>query len=82
MASLAITCFGSAHHYLGVAALTDDKFDIAVRHLDAAVAANEALLHGPAAEASRLRLAESGERRSVPGGLASRRVGEKDQGGE
>jgi hypothetical protein len=62
MASLAVTCFGSVSHYLGVAALTMGELDLAVRHLHEAVAANETLMHRPAVQASRLRLTEARRR--------------------
>ena len=39
MASLAVVCFGSVHRALGVAAQTCGKLDLAVTHLQAAVAA-------------------------------------------
>jgi hypothetical protein len=58
MASLAIVCFGSAHHPLGVAAETMGDLDLADRHLTAAVSANEVLGHLPAAALSSQRLAE------------------------
>lgn len=60
--SLAIACFGSAHHALGVAALTMGDVDRAVTHLRDAVRQNLALAHWPAATASRDRLAKTLER--------------------
>ena len=61
--SLGITCFGSAWHALGVAALTCGRIDQAVEHFAAAVQHNLALGHGPAVVASRRRLAWALERR-------------------
>lgn len=55
--SLAVACFGSAHHALGVASLTTGDVDRAVNHLRAAVRQNLALAHWPAVTASRDRLA-------------------------
>ena len=49
MGSLAVVCFGSVHRPLGLAALTCGKHDLAIEHFAAAVAANEALGHRPAA---------------------------------
>ena len=56
-ASLAASCFGSAHHALGVACMTLGQSDRAVMHLRAAVRANQALGHWPAAVMSSRRLA-------------------------
>ncbi|MER6437230.1 hypothetical protein ABT275_12840 [Streptomyces sp. NPDC001185] len=55
--SLAVACFGSAHHALGVAALTVGDVDRAVAHLRDAVRQNLALGHWPAVTASWERLA-------------------------
>ncbi|PBC65468.1 hypothetical protein BKI49_03555 [Streptomyces sp. Tue6028] len=55
--SLAVACFGSAHHALGVAALTMGDVDRAVTHLRDAVQQNLALAHWPAVTASWDRLA-------------------------
>ncbi|MGY1823737.1 hypothetical protein [Geodermatophilus sp. SYSU D00079] len=71
MASLAVACFGSTHHALGVASLTVGDLDRAVTHLEAAVRANEALGHWPAAVLSRHRLGEARRRRARPGDGAS-----------
>ncbi|MGW7243782.1 hypothetical protein [Streptomyces sp. NPDC054804] len=57
--SLAVACFGSAHHALGVAALTVGDVDRAVTHLRYAVRQNLALPHWPAVTASRDRLADA-----------------------
>jgi hypothetical protein len=57
--SLGVTCFGSAQHALGVAALTTGQSDLAVEHLAAAVQQNLALAHWPALLASRQRLAQA-----------------------
>lgn len=59
MASLAVTCFGSTQHALGVASLTTGHVDRAVDHLRAAVKDNLALAHWPATLHSRLRYAEA-----------------------
>lgn len=55
--SLAVACFGSAHHALGVAALTTGDVDRAAAHLRDAVRQNLALAHWPAVTVSRERLA-------------------------
>jgi hypothetical protein len=62
MASLAVTCFGSARHPLGLAALTFGDAELAVTHLRAAVRDNLALGHWPAALSSRRKYAEALER--------------------
>ena len=56
MASLAVVCFGSVHRALGVAAQTCGKLDLAVTHLQAAVAASARLGHRPAALQARAEL--------------------------
>jgi hypothetical protein len=72
--SLGVTCFGSAQHALGVAALTTRQLDLAVEHLTAAVQDNLALAHWPALVASRQRLAQAHALRGAPGdGDAARR---------
>jgi hypothetical protein len=73
MASLAITCFGSVHHALGVAALTTGELDRAVAHLRRAVHRNLALGHWPAVLSSRLRLAEALDRRGTDDDKAAAR---------
>jgi hypothetical protein len=65
--SLGITCFGSAHHALGVAALTSRRLEAAIEHLHAAVQHNLALAHWPALVASRQRLAQAYALRGGPG---------------
>ena len=65
--SLGVTCFGSAQHALGVAALTTRQLDLAVEHLTAAVQHNLALAHWPALVASRQRLAQAHALRGAPG---------------
>lgn len=67
MAGLAVACFGSVHHALGVASLTTGDIDSAVHHLREAVRHNLALGHWPAVIASRLRYAEALEARGCPG---------------
>jgi hypothetical protein len=64
---LGVTCFGSAHHALGVASLTTGHLDRAVDHLRAAVRYNLALAHWPAVVASRRRLAQAYRLRGQPG---------------
>jgi hypothetical protein len=56
MASLAVVCFGSMHRALGIAALTCGQLDLAVTHLQAAVAASARLGHRPAALQARAEL--------------------------
>jgi hypothetical protein len=65
-ASLGVACFGSAHHALGVAALTLRDSGRAVAHLREAVHRNLALGHWPAVVASRVRYAEALELRGHP----------------
>jgi len=65
--SLAVTCFGSVEHALGVAALTSGRLDLAIEHLTAAVPHNLALAHWPALVASRARLAQAHALRGGPG---------------
>ncbi|MBE1586028.1 hypothetical protein ACFPOI_45010 [Nonomuraea angiospora] len=59
VASLGVACFGSAHHSLGMAALTTGDLPTAVEHLRAAVRGNLALEHWPAAALSRWRLGQA-----------------------
>jgi hypothetical protein len=76
MASLAVACFGSVHHALGVAALTTGDPDRAIAHLGEAITRNRTLGHWPAVEASRTAHAQA---------LALRdqtRDQTRDQGGE
>ncbi|MFI5589717.1 hypothetical protein ACIA5G_32035 [Amycolatopsis sp. NPDC051758] len=58
-ASLAVACFGSVQHALGVAMLTAGELERAVTHFRAAVRDNLALAHWPAAALSRARLAQA-----------------------
>lgn len=58
-ASLAVACFGSVQHALGVAMLTAGEPGRAAEHFRAAVRDNLALAHWPAAALSRARLAEA-----------------------
>lgn len=58
MGSLAVTCFGSVEHALGLAAQGMGLPDLAARHLRAAIRANLALGHSPAAAHSRYRLGQ------------------------
>jgi len=66
MASLAVACFGSVHHALGVASLTLGETERALKHFCEAIDANLALGHWPAVIVSRLRYAEARERRGLP----------------
>jgi hypothetical protein len=61
---LGVTCFGSTHQALGVAALTTRHLDLAVEHLTAAVQHNLALPHWPALAFSRQRLARARQLRA------------------
>ncbi|MEV4283972.1 hypothetical protein AB0K40_00555 [Nonomuraea bangladeshensis] len=70
--SLGVVCFGSAEHPLGMAALTTGDLDLAVRHLRAAVQANLALGHWPAAALSRCRLGQALALRDGPRDAAAR----------
>jgi DNA-binding SARP family transcriptional activator len=85
MGSLAVACFGSAQHALGVAALTVGRVDHAVEHLRRAVRHNLALGHWPAACLSRSRLGQALGRRAGPGDAAAadqelaQAAGEADQ---
>jgi hypothetical protein len=64
--SLGVTCFGSAQHALGIAALTSGDLDRAIDHLRAAVRHNLALAHWPAVLASRQRLVQALALRAGP----------------
>ncbi|TMR16775.1 hypothetical protein ETD86_24205 [Nonomuraea turkmeniaca] len=64
--SLGVVCFGSVHHSLGLAALTVGDLDRAAGHLRAAVQANLALGHWPAAALSRCRLGQALALRAGP----------------
>jgi hypothetical protein len=66
LTGLAVSCFGSAEHTLGVASLTTGDMDRAVEHFRRAVAGNLALGHWPALRASRMRYAEALTRRGLP----------------
>lgn len=70
MASLAVACFGSVHHALGVALMTTGDLDGALNHLSDGLCRNFALGHWPAVNVSRLRFAEALERRAGPRDLA------------
>lgn len=56
MASLAVVCFGSTHRPLGLAAIACGNLNLAITHLGAAAAANDALGHRPAAIVARAEL--------------------------
>jgi hypothetical protein len=72
--SLAVTCFGSARRFLGVAARTFGDLDGAVEHLRAAVDDDVRLGHRPAAAVARADLAETLDRRRAPGDTAEARA--------
>ena len=76
LGSLGVTCFGSAHHALGVASLTSGHLDRAIDHLRAAVQHNLALAHWPAVVASRQRLAQAYLLRGQPGDAGAARQAE------
>jgi len=57
--SLAVACFGSAHHALGTAAQTFGDLDRAIDHFDTAIQHNLAFSHWPAVAASRARYAQA-----------------------
>ncbi|MBO2454327.1 hypothetical protein J4573_45080 [Actinomadura barringtoniae] len=59
VASLGVSCLGSAHHSLGVASLTTGDVDRAVKHLRAAVHSNLAVGHLPAVALARARLGQA-----------------------
>lgn len=71
MVSLAVACFGSVEHALGVASLVTGDLDRAVEHLQRAAHRNLALGHWPALLYSRLRLAEALKRRRGPDDLVA-----------
>ena len=58
-ASFAITCMGSAHYPLAVAAATLERWDVAVDHFRQSMTANEALGHRPAHVLSEAGLGEA-----------------------
>src|SRR5207342_3463219 len=58
-ASFAITCMGSAHYPLAVAAATLERWDVAVDHFRQSMTANEALGHRPAHVLSEAALGEA-----------------------
>lgn len=64
---LGVTCLGSTHQALGIAALTAQHLDQAVDHLRAAVQHNLALAHWPAVVLARQRLAQAYQLRGQPG---------------
>jgi hypothetical protein len=70
---LGVTCFGSTHQALGVAALTRREPDLAVEHLTLAVSRNLALPHWPALAFSRQRLGRARELRARAGDAAATR---------
>ena len=67
MGSLAVVCLGSTHRALGIAALTFGDVELAVGHLQAAVAANRRLANRPMATIAATDLAASLLRRDGHG---------------
>ena len=67
MGSLAVVCLGSTHRALGIAALTFGDIELAVGHLQAAVAANRRLANRPMATIAATDLAASLLRRDGNG---------------
>ena len=74
MPSLAVICLGSAHRYLGLAALATDDPDAAVRHLEQAVAANRRLGNRPLTTIATADLGEALARRAGRGDAARART--------
>jgi len=72
---LGVTCFGSTHQALGIAALTTRNLDRAVDHLTAAVRHNLALPHWPALAFARQRLARARQLRARGDDVAATRRG-------
>jgi hypothetical protein len=70
MVSLAITCLGSVHRPLGLAAATMGDLDAAVAHLEAAVRVELSIRHGPAHVMDSMALADVLERRRRPADAA------------
>jgi hypothetical protein len=70
---LGVTCFGSTHQALGIAALTTRQLDLAVEHLTLAVSRNLALQHWPALAFSRQRLGRARLWRAQAGDAAAGR---------
>jgi hypothetical protein len=67
MASLAVTCFGSVHRSLGLAAGVTGDFDLAVEHLEAARAADLRLGNVASAALATSRLVQALRRRNRSG---------------
>ena len=70
MPSLAISCLGSAHRPLGVAAMTCGDHDLAVTRFQAALEANQRIGNRPVAALSRADLATALIARGKPGDAA------------
>ncbi len=71
LVGLGVACFGSVHRSLGVAALTFGSVDLAIDHLESAVAANLALGNLPAYVASLATAANLLRDRDHPGDSAT-----------
>jgi hypothetical protein len=74
IASLGVTCFGSVHHALGMAALTVGDTAGAAGHFRDAIARNLALNHWPAVTMSRWRLGQALALRNGPRDQAAHRA--------
>jgi hypothetical protein len=70
LVGLGVACFGSVHRPLGIAALTFGNVDLAIEHLESAVAANLALGNLPAYVASLVTAAGLLIHRNNPGDAA------------
>jgi hypothetical protein len=70
MPSLAVVCLGSVHRPLGLAALTFTDLDLAVTHLEQAVAADRAIGNRPLTAVTMAELAEAYLRRQADGDRA------------
>lgn len=66
MASLAMLCFGSTERYLGMAALTFGDEDLAIRHLEQAIASSGRLGNRPLVAITQAELAAALVRRDLP----------------
>jgi hypothetical protein len=67
MASLAVSCYGSAHRPLGLAAWTSGDLDTAIAHFEAAVAADLAIRNRPWHAVDLAALADALDQRDGPG---------------
>jgi tetratricopeptide (TPR) repeat protein len=70
MPSLAVACLGSTERFLGLAALTLGKADLAVAHLEAAIEANRRLGNRPLVAMCQGELAQAVLAQAAPGAAA------------